>query len=179
VDDADRPTAASVAVREFTMADYAAVDELWRRAGLWMRPSDRPERLALKLTRDPDLFLVAESGGRIVGVTMGGWDGRRAYIYHLAVEPERRRRGVASRLIDELEARFRAKGALKAKLQIVEGNDASIAFFSARGYELERVCRPWGKELVPGGAPDDLGGAPGDHCGGPDLGGAPGDREPC
>ena len=153
--DADHPTAASLALREFTMADYEAVDGLWRRAGLWMRPSDKADRVALKLTRDPDLFLVALAGHRIVGVTMGGWDGRRAYVYHLAVEPEWQRRGVASRLMDELEERFRAKGALKAKLQIVQGNDASAAFFGARGYRLESDCLPWGRELVPGGAPTD------------------------
>lgn len=147
------PTA--IRLRRFDMADHEAVDALWRRAALWMRPSDGAEQIALKLTRDPDLFLVAVVGPRIVGVTMGGWDGRRAYVYHLAVDPEWQRRGVAGLLMDELEARFRAKGALKAKLQIVTGNDVSLAFFAARGYSLESVCQPWGKELVPGGAPDD------------------------
>jgi len=144
-----------IGLRPFEMADYEAVDALWRRARLWMRPSDGAEQVALKLTRDPDLFLVAVAASRIVGVTMGGWDGRRAYIYHLAVDPEWRRRGVADLLMDELEERFRAKGALKAKLQIVTGNDASLAFFAARGYRLESDCQPWGKELQPGGAPDD------------------------
>lgn len=137
------------------MADYEAVHELWRRSDLWMRPSDGLAAVELKLSRDPDLFLVARVAKRVVGVTMGGWDGRRAYVYHLAVDPEWRRRGVAGRLMDELEERFRAKGALKAKLQILAGNEASAAFFSARGYELERCCVPWGKELVPGGAPPD------------------------
>lgn len=155
MDDSARPTATELRLREFTMADYEAVDVLWRRAGLWMRPSDGAEQVVLKLTRDPDLFLVACAGERLVGVTMGGWDGRRAYVYHLAVDPEWQRRGVADRLMDELEERFRAKGALKAKLQIVVGNDASMAFFAARGYRLETDCTPWGRELVEGGAPDD------------------------
>lgn len=155
MDDPERPTATELRLREFTMADHEAVEELWRRAGLWMRPSDAAEQVALKLTRDPDLFLVACAGERTVGVTMGGWDGRRAYIYHLAVDPHWRRRGVGDRLMDELEKRFRLKGAFKAKLQIVNGNDASAAFFAARGYRLETDCMPWGKELVPGGAPDD------------------------
>ncbi len=153
--DQHRPTATDPRLREFAMADYAAVDELWRRAGLWMRPSDAAAQLALKLSRDPDLFLVACADARLVGVAMGGWDGRRAYVYHLAVDPDWQRRGLADRLMDELEKRFRAKGALKAKLQILLGNDASAAFFAARGYRLETDCVPWGKELVSGGAPDD------------------------
>ena len=155
MDDPVRSTATEPRLREFAMADFQAVEKLWRRAGLWMRPSDGAEQVALKLTRDPDLFVVACAGERVVGVAMGGWDGRRAYIYHLAVDPRWRRRGLANRLMNELEERFRAKGALKAKLQIMAGNDASTAFFAARGYQLETACASWGAELIEGGAPDD------------------------
>lgn len=136
------------------MDDYAVVHVVWQRSGLWMRPSDGPRETLLKLARDPGLFLVARDGeGRVVGTVMGGWDGRRAYVYHLAVLPELTRRGIASALMDELEARFRALGAVKAKLQILTDNHASKAFFAARGYLLEADCEPWGKELVPGAAP--------------------------
>ena len=145
---------AGVTVEEFTMEDYPVVHVLWQRGDLWMRPSDGPEATLLKLTRDPGLFLVArDTGARVVGTVMGGWDGRRAYIYHLAVAPERRRQGIADALMDELEARFRELGALKAKLQILVENDSSRAFFARRGYLLEGDCEPWGKELVEGGAP--------------------------
>ena len=144
----------SITIAEFTMDDYPVVHVLWQRGDLWMRPSDGPEATALKLTRDPGLFLVARTaGGRVVGTVMGGWDGRRAYVYHLAVVPELRRQGIADALMDELEERFRALGALKAKLQILIENETSKAFFVRRGYLLETDCEPWGKELVPGGAP--------------------------
>jgi ribosomal protein S18 acetylase RimI-like enzyme len=143
-----------VTVEEFSMDDYAVVHVLWQRGDLWMRPSDGPEATLLKLSRDPGLFLVARSAdGRIVGTVMGGWDGRRAYVYHLAVAPERRRQGIADALMDELEARFRAIGALKAKLQILVENETSKRFFAHRGYVRETDCEPWGRELVEGGAP--------------------------
>ena len=143
-----------VTVEEFSMDDYAVVHVLWQRGDLWMRPSDGPEATLLKLSRDPGLFLVARSAdGRVVGTVMGGWDGRRAYVYHLAVAPERRRQGIADALMDELEERFRALGALKAKLQILVENESSKAFFAHRGYLLESFCEPWGKELAEGGAP--------------------------
>jgi ribosomal protein S18 acetylase RimI-like enzyme len=144
----------SISITEFGMDDYAVVHVLWQRGDLWIRPSDGPEATLLKLTRDPELFLVAHDvRGRVVGTVMGGWDGRRAYVYHLAVAPERRRRGIADALMDELEERFRGRGALKAKLQILIENEASKAFFAHRGYLLETDCEPWGKELVSGGAP--------------------------
>jgi ribosomal protein S18 acetylase RimI-like enzyme len=153
-------TRSTITIDQFTMDDFPVIHVLWQRADLWIRPSDGPEETLLKLTRDPDLFLVARERGaggrradRIVGTVVGGWDGRRAYVYHLAVLPERRREGIASLLMDDLEERLRAKGALKAKLQILAENEASRAFFRSRGYLLEVDCEPWGKELVEGGAP--------------------------
>jgi ribosomal protein S18 acetylase RimI-like enzyme len=143
-----------ITIAEFSMDDYPVVHVLWQRGDLWMRPSDGPEATLLKLTRDPELFLVArDAGGCVVGVVMGGWDGRRAYVYHLAVLPERRRQGIADALMDELEERFRRLGALKAKTQIMVDNELSRAFFGRRGYLREDDCEPWGKELVEGGAP--------------------------
>ncbi len=143
-----------VTIAEFTMDDYPVVHVLWQRGDLWMRPSDGPQATLLKLARDPELFLVArDADGRVVGTVMGGWDGRRAYVYHLAVLPERQRQGIADALMDELEERFRRLGALKAKTQILVDNEVSRAFFSRRGYLREDDCEPWGKELVEGGAP--------------------------
>jgi ribosomal protein S18 acetylase RimI-like enzyme len=150
----DRMTAHDVRIEQFSMEDFPVVHVLWQRSDLWMRPSDGPEATQLKLQRDPELFLVARTDeGGVVGTVMGGWDGRRAYVYHLAVAPQHRRHGIADLLMDELEARFRARGALKAKLQILVDNDDSRAFFRHRGYLREDDCEPWGKELVPGGAP--------------------------
>ncbi|MCX6362707.1 MAG: GNAT family N-acetyltransferase [Actinobacteria bacterium] len=141
-------------IAEFTMDDYPVVHVLWQRCDLWMRLSDGPDPTLLKLTRDPGLFLVArDAGGCLVGTVMGGWDGRRAYVYHLAVLPERRRQGIADALMEELEERFRRLGALKAKTQILTDNESSRAFFSRRGYVREDFCEPWGKELAEGGAP--------------------------
>ena len=143
-----------VTITEVTMDDYPVVHVLWQRGDLWMRPSDGPEATLHKLRRYPVLFLDArDGGGRVVGTVMGGWDGRRAYVYHLAVLPEKRRQGIADALMDELEERFRRLGALKAKTQILVDNVASRAFFTRRGYLREDDCEPWGKELVEGGAP--------------------------
>lgn len=60
-------------VRPFLMDDYPAVCALWRDVGpgLALRPSDEPEEVAKKLRRDPDLFLIAEEEGQVVGVIMG------------------------------------------------------------------------------------------------------------
>ena len=88
-----------IVIREFTLDDYDEVLALWLGAGPGVdrRPSDERDQVALKVERDPDLFLVATLDGRIVGAVMGGCDGRRAYVYHLAVARDLRRRGWATR----------------------------------------------------------------------------------
>lgn len=143
-----------VRLQPFTLGDLDEARDLWRATGMWLRPSDGREQMARLIERDPDLQLAArDTAGRLVATALGGWDGRRAYVYHLAVAPDRQRQGIAGLLMDELEARFRERGALKAKLQVLVGNEVSRAFFAARGYLVEGDCEPWGKELVAGGAP--------------------------
>ena len=55
-----------VLIRDFTMADYDAVLALWQTAGdgIHLRRSDSREEIEQKLRHDPDLFLLAEEGGR-------------------------------------------------------------------------------------------------------------------
>ena len=71
-------------IREFSIEEFAALSQLWRRSGFETRPGDSKEELRRKLKRDSDLFLVAEADSKIVGSVMGAWDGRRGWIYHLA-----------------------------------------------------------------------------------------------
>jgi len=87
-----------IQIREFRLKDYDSVLELWLEAGFHFRPGDRKDEVAKKIKRDPELFLVAEQQGRIVGAVMGAWDCRRGWVYHLAVAPKEQRRGVGTLL---------------------------------------------------------------------------------
>jgi ribosomal protein S18 acetylase RimI-like enzyme len=101
-----------IRLREFTLEDYDAVLALWQNAGdgLGIGRSDTRAEIAKKLQRDPDLFLVAEDDGTIIGTVIGGYDGRRGLIYHLAVARAYRERGIGTLLMNEVERRLRAKG---------------------------------------------------------------------
>jgi ribosomal protein S18 acetylase RimI-like enzyme len=136
-------------IREFTLADYAAVYALWQGAGpgVSLRPSDRLEEVAKKLSRDPDLFLVAEEEGEIVGVIMGAWDGRRGWLHHLAVAEPWRRQGVGTALLEEVERRLRAKGCLKVNLLVRQDNVEAIRLYERLGYQRMTGIIAMGKEL--------------------------------
>jgi ribosomal protein S18 acetylase RimI-like enzyme len=134
-------------IREFQLTDYDDVVSLWRTVGLILRPGDELDGIKLKLQRDPDLFLVAEDGGEIVGIVMGAWDGRRGWINHLAVKPNRQREGIGRTLIGELEKRLFEKGAKKVNAQIYKWNTKSHDFFKSVGYEVHSDLMMTGKYL--------------------------------
>jgi ribosomal protein S18 acetylase RimI-like enzyme len=127
--------------------DYQAVRDLWSTAGpgIHVRRSDEPDEIRKKLQRDPDLFLVAESNGQVIGTVLGGFDGRRGMVYHLAVRSDFRKNGIGEALMQELERRMKAKGCIKSYLLVVNGNDAA-EFYEKRGWEKMDLAI-YGKDL--------------------------------
>ena len=119
-------------IREFRSEDYDAAVALWQAGDIRV---ESLEDLALKLVRDPDLFLVAEDGGRLVGVVLGAFDGRLGSINRLAIAESYRRAGLAKQLVAAVEERLRAKGARRVFAWIHDYNAASRALFAGAGYE--------------------------------------------
>jgi ribosomal protein S18 acetylase RimI-like enzyme len=117
--------------------DYDDTLKLWSSAGRGVNlgRSDTLEEIAKKAARDPDLFLVAEKEGRIIGAVIGGYDGRRGLVYHLAVAAEQRAQGLGGSLMDEVERRLREKGCLRVYLLVTNENTAAIRFYEKRGWE--------------------------------------------
>ncbi|MBN1628466.1 MAG: GNAT family N-acetyltransferase [Thermoleophilia bacterium] len=118
------------------MQDYAAVERLWREAGLPYRPlgRDHPDRVAEEHESGTAMFLVAECGEDLVGVVFGTHDGRRGWINRLAVAPGFQRRGIARRLVREVESRLEARGIEITSALVEQENQESMAFFRAAGY---------------------------------------------
>jgi len=138
-------------IREFQYPqDYPVVKELWEGMERGVHPgrSDTPEEIKKKITRDPDLFLVAEQDGHIIGSIIGGYDGRRGLIYHLAVAKDFRQQGVGGQLLDEVEVRLRDKGCVKCYLMITLDNPEVESFYEKRGWHFMDYVRPFGKELL-------------------------------
>lgn len=139
-----------ISIRTFQfLEDYEPALVLWQNCGegIGIGPSDQPAEIEKKLQRDPDLFLVAEDGGQLVGTVIGGFDGRRGMVYHLAVAPTHRRQGLASRLMEEIETRLRAKGCRKAYLLVKKGNQSAYAFYEERGWDEMDKVHIYGKTL--------------------------------
>jgi ribosomal protein S18 acetylase RimI-like enzyme len=130
---------APISIREFRYPeDYPAAIELWSamERGVHVGPSDAPAEIEKKLRRDPDLFLVAEAEQRLIGTVIGGFDGRRGFVYHLAVAASFRRTGIGSRLMTEVESRLRGKGCIRCYLLVRPDNSPAIRHYENGGWKL-------------------------------------------
>jgi len=139
-----------VNIREFHFPDdYAHTLKLWEsiETGINIGRSDTPEEIQKKLKRDPDLFLVAELNEEIVGTVIGGYDGRRGIIYHLAVHETVREQGVGALLMTEVEKRLQAKGCVKCYLLVVADNERAVHYYENRGWREMKEDRIFGKEF--------------------------------
>lgn len=93
----------------------------------------------------PDLFLVAEEEGAVLGYVIGelrevmlsGLPHRlkMGHIVNIAVTPERRRSGIGSMLIAEVERRFLERSATRSTLEVRESNSTARSFYKNLGYE--------------------------------------------
>jgi ribosomal protein S18 acetylase RimI-like enzyme len=94
-----------------------------------------------------ELFFVALADGAVVGTVMAGYDGHRGWIYSVAVSPSRRRQGIGSRLLSHAERALISRGCMKINLQIMEGNESVVAFYSCLGYSVEKRVS-MGKRII-------------------------------
>ena len=130
--------AGPVVIRTYADSDHDLVVALWSLVfpndPLWNEPSQFIRR---KRAVQPDLFWVAQDGDRIVGTVVAGYDGVRGWIYHLAVDPSKRRKGTASLLMQAAERALEALGCPKINLQVRAGDSSVVAFYRTLGYGAE------------------------------------------
>lgn len=127
-------------IRRARRDDIPRIAALWREVFPDDPPRNEPVRMAgRKLDRGDGLFWVGEQGERLVATVLAGYDGVRGWIYHLAVAPDLRRRGVARAMMAEAEAGLRTQGCPKINLQVRHSNREVVAFYRSIGYEVDEV----------------------------------------
>ncbi len=141
-----------------TAADIPAALALWRvTEGMGLGDSDRPDRLAAFLERNPGLSAVAEEGnGTLIGAVLCGDDGRRGYLHHLAVLRERRNQGVARALLAHCFAGLQARDIERCNIFLLASNTEGERFWRREGWVVRDNLKVMQKPVaagspVPGG----------------------------
>jgi len=122
------------AVRRAGHADRKAVLELWQSVGLTSADDDEWRALTRGAAAK---LLVSHDGDRLAGTVVVAFDGWRAYLYHLAVAPFARGRGLGRVLLADAEADLLSQGARRVYVEVSEADTAGIAFCTSAGFEPE------------------------------------------
>jgi len=131
--------------------DYDEVLALWQRCeGVGITPSDSREAVQTFLDRNPGLCFVARQDGQIIGAVLCGHDGRRGYMYHLAVAPEHRKKGIGRAIVDACLAELASAGIQKSTIFVYGHNGTGQHFWRGTGWKdradlvvLQKETRTW------------------------------------
>lgn len=122
-----------------TIDDYEAVYNLWLSCkGMGLNDiDDSKDGINRFLKRNPETCFVAEENSEMIGAVLSGNDGRRGYIYHTAVSPEHRHKGIGTALADASLKALSDMGITKTALVVFEKNKDGNAFWEKQGF----TCR--------------------------------------
>ena len=137
-----------VHIRPMRPEDYDAVYALWMASPNmgFNNLDDSREGVERLLRRNPDTCFVALGDDGLAGVILAGQDGRRGYIYHMAVAEAHRGQGVGTALVKTLKAELKARGVSKIGLTVSRKNADAIRFYEKNGFHT--LLRAFGENLM-------------------------------
>ena len=125
-------------IRTMTIADYEKVYALWmscKNMG-FNDIDDSKEGIARFLERNPNTSFVAIENDELLGIILGGHDGRRGYIYHMSVAENHRKKGIGSALVEKCLESFKNEKISKVALLVFKYNETGNAFWEKQGFIL-------------------------------------------
>ena len=119
--------------------EIGAAVKLWRACSL-TRPWNDPDGDArLAMTTPASTLLAGRLDGRVIATAMTGFDGHRAWVYYLAVDPDRRGEGHGKAMMKACEVWASECSAPKIHLMVRRDNRAATGFYDALGYAEQAV----------------------------------------
>jgi len=140
----------SIEIRSFLPCDYIPARRLWEAIpGMGLSSADGETEIGSFLERNPGLSFCCLDGDQLVGTVLAGHDGRRGYLYHAAVLPAWRGRGIGRSLVDaSLDALAKA-GIRKCHLFVFADNDTGCRYWGSHGWTLRGDLKVFSRDLLP------------------------------
>jgi ribosomal protein S18 acetylase RimI-like enzyme len=121
-------------IRSAFPEDESPVIALWKACGLTAPYNDPVADFRFALNKPASDVLVADDHG-VCGTIMVGHDGHRGWLYYVAVDPVRQKRGIGRALVSGAEQWLKQRGVPKVHLMVRETNAAVTAFYQHIGYD--------------------------------------------
>ncbi|QEE15644.1 GNAT family N-acetyltransferase [Promethearchaeum syntrophicum] len=125
-------------IHEMVERDLSQVLDLWRLVKIELTYSDKHEELVRMLKHNPGLCLVMKDTvkNKILGAVLGGYDGRRGWIHHLAIHSSIQGMKYGTILMNEIIRRFKERNVVKLKIEILKSNIGVIDFYKKIGWNI-------------------------------------------
>ena len=125
-------------IRRMTPEDYDDAYALWDcTPGMHLHSLNNTYGGIVRLLdANPNTCLVAVDGNdSIVATALGATDGRKGYLYHIAVDEQWRGQGIGSTLVHRIEDAFQAVGIVKVGILVVADNEDGKRFWKHQGWK--------------------------------------------
>ncbi len=96
--------------RTVKIDDYESLTPFWKEH-YFVSEMDSRDHFSLFLEKNPDLSVLIEDDGKIIGTALGSYDGRRGYLQKVVVDKDYRKHGVGKELVLEVAKRLKEAGA--------------------------------------------------------------------
>ncbi|MFC3749306.1 GNAT family N-acetyltransferase [Paenibacillus sp. GCM10012306] len=123
--------------RSMTADDYDAAYELWvNTEGMGLNEADSRAGISRFLERNPELSQVCvHEDGSLIGTALCGHDGRRGFLYHVAVRHASRGKGSGRELVARCLDKLREDGITKCHLMVIQDNQKGRQFWEGLGWQ--------------------------------------------
>jgi len=123
-------------IKLLEIEDYDKVYKLWTNTiGMGIRNLDDSfEGIEKFIKRNPTTNYIAQVENNIIGVILCGHDGRRGYIYHMAVKSDYRGKGIGKELVNAVLESLKKEEINKVALVVFDSNDLGNMFWQSLGF---------------------------------------------
>jgi ribosomal protein S18 acetylase RimI-like enzyme len=128
-------------VRSFQLSDVSPVTELLQSALSEECFENTIEPFSRQLSWDPDLIVVAEDEGEIVGALIGTIEKNHGCYFRIAIHPDYRRRGIGRSLVSAMESKFHARKVSGIYVAVDEHNSFAMPLYEAMGYGEDQIFK--------------------------------------
>jgi ribosomal protein S18 acetylase RimI-like enzyme len=138
----------AVEIRIMKSIDYSGAIVLWQSLpGLGLSSADEHDAINHFLKINPNTCFIAKDGGKIIGTVLGGSDGRRGYLYHLAVHKDYQGIGLGRQLSEKCLDALKSQGLKKCHIFVISSNKEGLRFWKRLGWVLRKDILVLSKDL--------------------------------
>jgi ribosomal-protein-alanine N-acetyltransferase len=129
----------SIKVRQFVADDMKRLREIEKASIKFLTPLSS---LLYFYDIPPEGFLIAEINGKVIGYVVGNMrNDFEGHILAIAVDPDYKKRGVGTKLMEAIINVLKDKGAARVRVELKLYNTDAKKFYSSLGFKESHIAK--------------------------------------